>query len=94
MVGGQDEKPISIKSAIVDIAYDYRKRENVFRLTTYNGSQYLFQVGFFLFEVIKLVFLVKQSNQPLNLKISHCPLSRIKVYALRLHVFRKMIGLL
>lgn len=41
---GQDEKPISIKSCIVDIAYDYRKRENVFKFTTYNGSQYLFQV--------------------------------------------------
>ena len=41
---GQDEKPISIKSCIVDIAYDYRKRENVFKLATYNGSQYLFQV--------------------------------------------------
>ncbi|XP_028398970.1 rho GTPase-activating protein 21-like isoform X2 [Dendronephthya gigantea] len=40
---GQDEKPISIKSCIVDIAYDYRKRENVFKFTTYNGSQYLFQ---------------------------------------------------
>lgn len=44
IVSGQDEKPISIKSCIVDIAYDYRKRENVFKLTTYNGLQYLFQV--------------------------------------------------
>ncbi len=38
-----DEQPISIKSAIVDIAYDYTKRRNVFRLTTYNGSEYLLQ---------------------------------------------------
>lgn len=44
IASGQDEKPISIKSCIVDIAYDYRKRENVFKLTTYNGLQYLFQV--------------------------------------------------
>ena len=38
-----EELPISIKSSIVDIAHDYTKRQNVFRLTTYNGSEYLFQ---------------------------------------------------
>lgn len=38
-----EESPISIKSAIADIAYDYTKKKNVFRLTTYNGSEYLFQ---------------------------------------------------
>ena len=38
-----DEQPISVKSSIVDIAYDYTKKKNVFRLTTYNGSEYLFQ---------------------------------------------------
>ena len=27
----------------MDIAYDYTKRKNVLRLTTYNGSEYLFQ---------------------------------------------------
>ncbi|XP_014665451.1 PREDICTED: uncharacterized protein LOC106807587 [Priapulus caudatus] len=38
-----DEPPISIKSAIIDIAHDYTKRKYVFRLTTYNGSEYLLQ---------------------------------------------------
>lgn len=38
-----DEQPISVKSAFVDIAYDYTKKRNVFRLKTYNGSEYLFQ---------------------------------------------------
>ncbi len=28
---------------MVDIAHQYTKRKNVFRLTTYNGSEYLFQ---------------------------------------------------
>jgi len=38
-----EDQPISIKSSIIDIAYDYTKKKNVFRLTTYNGSEYLFQ---------------------------------------------------
>ncbi|XP_063420974.1 rho GTPase-activating protein 21-like isoform X2 [Mytilus trossulus] len=38
-----DEQPISVKSSMVDIAYDYTKKRNVFRLKTYNGSEYLFQ---------------------------------------------------
>ena len=38
-----DDQPISVKSSIVDIAYDYTKKKNVIRLTTYNGSEYLFQ---------------------------------------------------
>ena len=40
-----DEQPVSIKSCIVDIAHDYTKRKNVFRMTTFNGSEFLFQVG-------------------------------------------------
>ncbi len=38
-----EEQPISVKSCIVDIAYDYTKKKHVFRLTTYNGSEFLFQ---------------------------------------------------
>ena len=38
-----EDQPISIKASIADIAYDYTKKKNVFRLTTYNGSEYLFQ---------------------------------------------------
>ena len=38
-----DEQPISVRACIVNIAHDYTKKKNVFRLTTYNGSEYLFQ---------------------------------------------------
>ncbi|XP_074659010.1 rho GTPase-activating protein 21-like isoform X2 [Tubulanus polymorphus] len=38
-----EEQPISLKASIVDIAYDYTKKKHVFRLNTYNGSQYLLQ---------------------------------------------------
>lgn len=38
-----EEQPISVKSCIVDIAHSYTKRKNVFRMKTYNGSEYLFQ---------------------------------------------------
>ncbi|KAH3894315.1 hypothetical protein DPMN_018471 [Dreissena polymorpha] len=38
-----EEQPISVKSCIVDIAHSYTKRKNVFRLKTYNGSEYLLQ---------------------------------------------------
>ncbi|XP_031556486.1 uncharacterized protein LOC116293222 isoform X2 [Actinia tenebrosa] len=41
--GGDDQQPISIKSSIVDIAHDYTKRKNVFRMTLFNGCEYLFQ---------------------------------------------------
>ena len=38
-----DEQPISVKASIVDIAHGYTKKKNVFRLQTYNMSEYLFQ---------------------------------------------------
>lgn len=38
-----EDQPISVKSCMVDIAYDYTKKKNVFRLTTVNGSEYLLQ---------------------------------------------------
>ena len=36
---------MSIKAAMVDIAYDYTKKRNVFRLGTFSGSEYLIQVS-------------------------------------------------
>jgi len=39
----QLQQPISVKGCMVDIAYDYTKKKNVFRLTTPTGSEYLFQ---------------------------------------------------
>ncbi|XP_038077451.1 rho GTPase-activating protein 21-B-like isoform X2 [Patiria miniata] len=40
-----DDHPISIKASMVDIAYDYTKKKNVFRLSTSTGSEYLIQVS-------------------------------------------------
>ena len=40
-----DENHISIMASMVDIAYDYTKKKNVFRLSTSNGSDYLIQVS-------------------------------------------------
>ena len=39
----QLQQPILVKGCMVDIAYDYTKKKNVFRLTTPAGSEYLFQ---------------------------------------------------
>uniref|UniRef100_A0A915J625 Uncharacterized protein n=1 Tax=Romanomermis culicivorax TaxID=13658 RepID=A0A915J625_ROMCU len=38
-----DENVIDIEGCIADIAYDYHKRKNVFRLTTQNQNEHLFQ---------------------------------------------------
>ena len=39
-----DDTPISIKSCLVDIKHDYaKKKKHVYKLITYNGSEYLFQ---------------------------------------------------
>ncbi|KAK3108613.1 hypothetical protein FSP39_011856 [Pinctada imbricata] len=38
-----EDQPISIKSSFVDKAYDYTKKKHVFRLKTFNMSEYLFQ---------------------------------------------------
>jgi len=39
----QLQQPISVKGCMVDIAYDYTKKKNVFRLTTTTQSEFLFQ---------------------------------------------------
>ena len=39
---------LNLKGSVVDIAHDYAKRKHVFRLTTVNGSEYLFQVWNFI----------------------------------------------
>lgn len=37
------EQPVSIKGSLVEVATDYTKKKYVFRLTTQNGSEFLFQ---------------------------------------------------
>lgn len=39
-----EEHPVNIDQAMVDIAYDYIKKKNVFRLCTVDGDDYLFNV--------------------------------------------------
>ncbi|KAG1714526.1 Rho GTPase-activating protein 21 [Nymphon striatum] len=39
----EDHAPINVKSCIVDIAYDYTKKKNVFRLSTFGANEFLFQ---------------------------------------------------
>ena len=43
MTDEQLQQPISVKGCMVDIAYDYTKKKNVFRLTMPSGSELLFQ---------------------------------------------------
>ena len=40
----ESEQPLDIKGSLVSIAYNYVKRKNVFKVTTSNASEYLFQV--------------------------------------------------
>ena len=39
-----EEKPVKLSESEVEVANDYTKRKNVFRMKTEGGSEYLFQV--------------------------------------------------
>ena len=39
-----EEKPVKLAESEVEVANDYTKRKNVFRMKTEGGSEYLFQV--------------------------------------------------
>ena len=41
-----EEKPVKLAESDVEVANDYTKRKNVFRVKTELGSEYLFQVCF------------------------------------------------
>lgn len=43
-----EEKPVKLAESDVEVANDYTKRKNVFRVKTELGSEYLFQVCFSL----------------------------------------------
>lgn len=43
MIPSVDSYPINLKNSTIDIAYDYTKRKNVFKLNTFSNSEYLFQ---------------------------------------------------
>lgn len=58
-----EEQPISIKSCIVDIAHSYTKRKNVFRMKTYNGSEYLLQAET-QEDMLSWIDKIKSNNNP------------------------------
>ncbi|WAQ93624.1 RHG21-like protein [Mya arenaria] len=58
-----DEQPISIKACIVDIAHSYTKRKNVFRVKTYNGSEYLLQAEDSE-DMLAWIAAIKENNNP------------------------------
>lgn len=43
MIPSVDSYPINLKNSTIDIAYDYTKRKNVFKVNTFSNSEYLFQ---------------------------------------------------
>ena len=47
-----EEKPVKLAESEVEVANDYTKRKNVFRVKTEQGSEYLFQVIFYNKDVV------------------------------------------
>ena len=39
------EEPLDLRGANVAVAFDYKKRKNVFRLKLSNGAEYLFEAS-------------------------------------------------
>lgn len=45
MIPSVDSYPINLRDSHIDVAYDYNKRKCVFKVVTYNNSEYLFQTA-------------------------------------------------
>ena len=43
MIPSVDSYPIDLKHSVIQVAYDYTKRKNVFKVNTFSNSEYLFQ---------------------------------------------------
>lgn len=43
MIPSVDSYPIDLKHSVVQVAHDYTKRKNVFKVNTFSNSEYLFQ---------------------------------------------------
>ena len=50
-----EEKPVKLVESEVEVANDYTKRKNVFRVKTDAGSEYLFQVFIFLNLIVIII---------------------------------------
>ena len=52
-----EEKPVKLAESEVEVANDYTKRKNVFRVKTEQGSEYLFQVKTNFKLIISIIFM-------------------------------------
>ena len=52
-----EEKPVKLAESEVEVANDYTKRKNVFRVKTEQGSEYLFQVKTNFKLIILIIFM-------------------------------------
>lgn len=43
MIPSTDSYPIDLKHSVIQVAYEYTKRKNVFKVNTFSNSEYLFQ---------------------------------------------------
>ena len=64
----------------MDIAYDYTKKKNVFRLKTFNGSEYLFQAED-QETMITWIEAIQANNNP-DADVSHSFLYTVQVFIL------------
>uniref|UniRef100_T1J8D5 Rho GTPase-activating protein 21 n=1 Tax=Strigamia maritima TaxID=126957 RepID=T1J8D5_STRMM len=64
-----EEQPVVIKPSSVDIAYDYTKKKNVFRLITATGSEYLLQAED-NDDMLHWIKLIQEHYQANNLEVS------------------------
>eukprot|EP01147_Barroeca_monosierra_P004727 gene4726-6824_t len=72
--GGQ----LNVKSCLVDIAYDYKKRKYVFRLQTFNGATYLVQATTNM-DMLEWINALQQNSNPDKDDAMHHDLIRRKV---------------
>ena len=53
-----EEKPVKLVESEVEVANDYTKRKNVFRVKTDAGGEYLFQVVIFNLIIIIVIIII------------------------------------
>ena len=67
MIPSVDSYPINLKNSVIDIAYDYTKRKNVFKVSTFSNSEYLFQT-FDYESMIEWIKAMQENSTPTELK--------------------------
>ena len=67
MIPSVDSYPINLKSSVISVAYDYTKRKNVFKVSTFSNSEYLFQT-FDYESMIEWIKAMQENSTPAELK--------------------------